>query len=291
MPVIPEFMIDCENMNTDFPYNLAIHKRRTSVSLHRHNFVEFSYTIKGRGLEIINGKCHEMLPGTFTFLLPYQVHEIQVNEGEEVEFYNCSMTLESFFDTGETGKLLNMLLFNEDDLPAHVRLPEGQSHIMDSLLKEMLHEFRSRTPWDKLLFRANLIKALVLFDRNRRGIIAMPEGKSSMNSQIWKAVHYVHTHYHEDIGLKDLAERFHFSVSYLSAAFRQHIGINFKDFLHETRIRHASSLLASTGMPVVDIAVEVGYKSYITFLRAFYDKHGVNPSDYRELKKQEHIAG
>lgn len=99
MRKIPEYLDECVNTHTDFPFNLEIHDRDTHMSVHRHNFAEFSYVIEGDGAELINGIRHDMLPGTFSLILPYQVHEIQVERGKSVRFFNCSMALDVFFRT------------------------------------------------------------------------------------------------------------------------------------------------------------------------------------------------
>jgi len=43
---------------------------------HRHNFIEFSYIVKGSGSELVNNKRHDLKPGTFSAILPYQVHSL-----------------------------------------------------------------------------------------------------------------------------------------------------------------------------------------------------------------------
>jgi transcriptional regulator GlxA family with amidase domain len=67
--------------------------------------------------------------------------------------------------------------------------------------------------------------------------------------------------------------------------FKQCLGISFYSFLMNLRIENACSLLASSKMSITDIAFEVGYSSYSTFVRVFHKQKGVSPVTYRRLIK------
>lgn len=59
---------------------------------------------------------------------------------------------------------------------------------------------------------------------------------------------------------------------------------NFNDFLHTHRLREAAGRLrdpASRCLPVLTIALDVGYGSIGPFNRAFRERFGVTPSEYR----------
>ncbi|PYI55639.1 helix-turn-helix transcriptional regulator [Paenibacillus flagellatus] len=67
-----------------------------------------------------------------------------------------------------------------------------------------------------------------------------------------------------------------------TSKFKRHTSLIFVQFLHEVRIRHACSLLVCTDMSVFDIAIEVGFGSYPSFLRIFLELNGVAPGEYRK---------
>ncbi len=59
---------------------------------------------------------------------------------------------------------------------------------------------------------------------------------------------------------------------------------NFNDFLHTHRLREAAVRLrdpATRRLPVLTIALDVGYGSIGPFNRAFRERFGVTPSEYR----------
>src|SRR5690606_32673826 len=99
----------------------------------------------------------------------------------------------------------------------------------------------------------------------------------------WKVLQYLHVHYQEDLSLESISRQFRVSPPYISRLFKEHVGQSFLTYLHELRIKSAASLLISTDMSISDIATEVGFESYRTFLRVFRDIRGQTPSEFREM--------
>lgn len=104
---------------------------------------------------------------------------------------------------------------------------------------------------------------------------------------MWEVIHYVYQNFKEDITLEMLAERFSYSVPYISVAFKQAVGENYYSFLERNRTAHACNLLIGTDMKITDVAYEAGFKSYPTFVRVFQARMGMSPTAYR---KREYIA-
>jgi len=60
---------------------------------------------------------------------------------------------------------------------------------------------------------------------------------------------------------------------------------NFNDFLNHYRIAQVTSQLGNVGdkpLPVLTLALESGFRSLSSFNKAFKDKHGVTPTEYRK---------
>jgi AraC-like DNA-binding protein len=278
-------------MNSNFPFHLSINHIGRGYESHRHDFLEFSYVIEGQGTETINGVAHAMKPGTFTFVLPYQIHEIFTESSAPLRLFNCMFGMNILFDTNTDMGLREILLESGDHFPSFVQFDLEQDEEMQVLLHTMMLEYNHDGLWKKALLRAKLVEILVRFDRLRRDVhqtSSVLKG-TSVQSKIWKVVNYIHHHYQDDdITLNGIADHFHFSASHLSECFKKSVGNNFVNFLHELRIRHACGLLSSTEMNISDIAMEVGYGSYKTFSRVFRNKKGMTPQSYRH-RNQVHL--
>jgi YesN/AraC family two-component response regulator len=99
-------------------------------------------------------------------------------------------------------------------------------------------------------------------------------------------INYIIDNYNdENLTLKELALKFNLSVPYLSRFFKIRTGYNFIDFLGIKRIEKAKILLIDTDTNIEQIGKMIGYYNSLTFRRAFRKYEGVNPSEYRDMKK------
>lgn len=84
-----------------------------------------------------------------------------------------------------------------------------------------------------------------------------------------------------DLSLTTVSSRFGMSEVYLSQFFKEHVGINFSDYVEQIRMDHAKTMLAETELPIQQIAGRVGYNSLNTFCRAFKRLNGVSATSFR----------
>ncbi|MFD2746376.1 helix-turn-helix domain-containing protein [Paenibacillus yanchengensis] len=252
---------------------------------HRHDFLEFSYVISGSGCEVINGIQHQMQPGTFTFVLPYQIHEIFTDPGQTLVLINCNFNMELLMEQNKEVSLFSLI--DREQPTSHIQLQHDDHRYMLQLLENMLKEYNENNRWKTALLQARLMEVLITFDRIRQqhhdgstNAIRQTESKSS----VWPIIYYIHQNYQEPLTLTELANRFSISLSRISEIIKETTGQSFVPFLHDVRIRHACSLLASTDMSITEIALEVGYGSFQTFSRVFRDTKGIVPKDYRRQK-------
>lgn len=283
MTLYPRYLIEYPNMDHLFPIHISVHNIKRKFPSHRHDFLEFSYVFEGSGYELINGVRHEMKPGTFTLVMPYQVHEIYV-ERSPLRLYNCNFEISLLQGTAIESGIKNILLETGSTLPSYAYLDEPAHQAMMHILQALESEYHGDGKWKYSLLRAKLTEALVIFDRSRPTLSAVSSKNSKMSSNkyIWDILQYIYSHYHNGISLSAVAKHFQFSSSHLSELFYEATGVHFVHFVREIRLRHATGLLISTDMSVVDISVEVGFGSYKTFARSFRNELGTTPQEYRK---------
>ncbi len=289
MTLIPMNLSSLPNTKDTFPINISINEIQSFYPAHRHDFLEFSLILEGKGVEIINGKRQELMPGVCSFILPYQIHEIHADPKHPIKLYNCAFNMDLMFkpflrDSGFTDLLLGGS--TQFEKPSSIHLDIVQRNNFISILTQMKKEFEDSEEWSNVLLESKLIELLIVFERNRqKSLVKSPNESIQCNKNIWEIIFYIHSNFHEDISLTYLANKFHISVSYLSELIKQHMGENFVSLLHEIRIRHACSLLVSTELPVLTVAMEVGYNSFKTFSRVFRKLKQTTPTLYREMNK------
>lgn len=262
-----------------FPFHLSINRVDLHFPSHRHDFLEFSLVVEGSGYETVNGEAHPMKPGTFTLLLPYQVHEIKANPGSPLILFNCMFGIELLGDPAE-----RLLLSDNNPFLTHYDLSVEHSEILRQKLQDMLREYELNDDiWKPLLLKGELQRILAFLHRLYPGSSQQPNISDlpSKTALPWTIMRYIYTRYREPLTLEQLGANFHCHPSRVTQILSQHLGVTFVALLQETRIRHACSLLSSTENKVTDIAFEVGYESFASFSRNFLKHVGVSPTIYR----------
>lgn len=86
-----------------------------------------------------------------------------------------------------------------------------------------------------------------------------------------------------ELSLPDLANHLGVSINQVSELLNVHAGLSFYDYVNGYRLKYACALLADPHchLRVLDIAFEAGYNNKNSFYRAFKDKLGVTPNQYR----------
>ena len=87
--------------------------------------------------------------------------------------------------------------------------------------------------------------------------------------------------------LADLACGCTLSVSRLSYLFKASTGLTVGMFRRNRRFRAAMRMLATTDMPIKQIASALGYHHTSSFIRAFELHTGVSPTEYRKYEIRE----
>lgn len=92
----------------------------------------------------------------------------------------------------------------------------------------------------------------------------------------------IHTHYDQDLTLKDLARLYFLNEKHLGRLFLRQTGRTFHQYLLEIRLAKAEELLKSTRMKAIDVAEACGFNSVAYFNRTFSAVYGVPPARYRK---------
>jgi AraC family transcriptional regulator len=84
-----------------------------------------------------------------------------------------------------------------------------------------------------------------------------------------------------DIRLPELAHECGLSVSHFTRAFRRSFGMSPYRWLLERRIDYAKALLATSDLPIANIALQSGFSDQTAFTRAFGRIVGDSPGRWK----------
>lgn len=272
------------------PFYIGIHEY-SYTQPHYHPFAEIGFILEGHGVETVNGRTHRISPGTLSFIPPHCLHEMNSDTDQPIRKYCCLFDMKllnkSDYDPGWAEWIHSI----GQSTPSHALLDFRTEQQIRHLFENMKTEY-DQTPQEGhvSILQARLTEAIILFRRTLGNTTPQPETKQpQQNEMIWEITHYLHMHFMEKITLNSVAQQFHFSSSYITRAFRTHMGISFLDYLHKLRIERATSLLTSTDMRILDISLEVGFDSFRTFSRVFKMMKGFSPTEFRKHFAQKQV--
>lgn len=265
----------------ELPLFIAHYALNHGYPNHHHEFAEISLVTKGRATEIVNGSEHPLAPGSICLLPPYHLHALRLDGNEPLHKFCCMFDMNMLFqpDFAELGHLLVRL---SDETKPFYDLPAEPFESIKSVLSALETEFVSDSLGKQGFMRVKLLEALYLFFRYHPGFVTFGQPVDATPEE-WDFVNYVNTHFMDDsISLEEVADKFGVSVYVVRGAFKRLIGKNFLEYLHQLRIRRASSLLSATDMSVAEIAYDVGFSSLRSFTRVFKEATGMSATDYRK---------
>ena len=150
------------------------------------------------------------------------------------------------------------------------------------------HEFQNRRIGSELMLQSLSAQLLVLVLRE----LATPVNTHNPSAQITEQKrddlmdNYFATHYGQDIGTQDLAQRLGVTPRQLSRIMQKRYGKTFCQHLLEIRLYHARNYLVTTELPLYRIAILCGFANQSSFATAFRKRMGCSPTQYRKSKQE-----
>ncbi|EFM09960.1 two component transcriptional regulator, AraC family [Paenibacillus curdlanolyticus YK9] len=149
----------------------------------------------------------------------------------------------------------------------HVNALESNQRIVD-LIKQVPN-------METLEDLSTLVKKLI------RSLVAGLNSQVPTHRTVQGALDIIHAKYHTNLTLDSVSKEVFVSNTYLSSLFKQELGINFLDYLHQYRIEHAKSLLRKN-YKMYAVAKMVGYQEERYFSMTFKKWTGLTPTQFKK---------
>ena len=105
--------------------------------------------------------------------------------------------------------------------------------------------------------------------------------KALQDSKIAKSLHLIHNEPEKQWTVDTLASTVAMSRTRFSVRFRDLVGESPMFYLAQWRLQKSLELLGDTRRPIQQVASQTGYLSPAAFTRAFHEKFGISPRQYR----------
>ena len=103
-----------------------------------------------------------------------------------------------------------------------------------------------------------------------------------VNEQTAEILQDMARHFTQDISLNMVAEKYHFSVAYLSRMIRKETGFSFSEILIGMRLMEAALYLKDDKIKIGLAGEKAGFKDYRYFSQVFKKVFGVSPGEFRK---------
>ena len=245
-------------------------KTEPPYSVERANLPSFLiiYTLSGSGVLETDGRQTVLGPGSCLFLDCMQHHCYYTPDGGSWEFLWAH-----FYGSGSMGYYR---LFSEHAIHS-VQL--GEDAALQELFQQMIRRQQNWKVHDEISNHADLVTIL---SRILLACSHMDPSESGMPDYIRRAAREVERNCTCGFSLHAMAERYGVSRFHFSRAFKQHMGMNFSEYVIYVRLRQAKELLRYTDDPVAEVASACGMPDVSYFIRLFRQREGITPLTYRK---------
>ena len=107
-----------------------------------------------------------------------------------------------------------------------------------------------------------------------------------ISEPLLSAITYLYDNMTEPIDANIMTRDLYTTKNILRSQFKEKLNASYKDILLQFRVRYAESLLATTNLPILDIAIESGFGSDRTMTRVFFNINGLSPGEFRKRQRR-----
>ncbi len=239
---------------------------------HIHQFPEIVYVKDGELEVTVDGVSETMRRGDIAIIPPFSSHSFYTPE--YVNRWVCVFSndfIKNFISDEQLNNRRERFVFSAS---------EGLLHYISDKTYDSEELFFKMSEEHILLFKATIFAIYEEYLRKTERTVARKHNKA-----LSAILLYISEHCKERISLRTLGAALGYSPKYVSLCLGEVEEMNLFFLVNSFRADEAKNLLINTDAKMVDIALECGYASERSFLRAFKQVTGVTPGEYRKNRR------
>lgn len=264
-----EFSHELIMPNVDLPFKMFRFEGQDGSYVrdkHWHRSVEIFAVLQGKLIFYLNDEGYSLGTGEFMLVNSNEIHSIDApNPNKTVVLQIPLKEFENYF-TGE-----QFIRFTHE--------PNARDGYVVALAEDIYTSYEEKQCGYDMKVKSLYYSLLHLLVTEYREPDMLKRDKKL--NQLSLITDYIKENFASELSLETLAESFRYSPAYLSRMFQKYAGINFKAYLASVRVEKAFQELANTGHTISQVAMNNGFPNSKAFAKAFREKYGILPSEYR----------
>ncbi len=225
---------------------------------------ELDFIISSNGASFVNGKRHELRPGTVIFAKPGATRK-------SILHFKCYYI---HFESDEASEFYGPLC----SVPDCLRIIDPNK--FQQIFEELITHSASNEPYSEWFISAKLCELFYLLCR---GATINTDDRRETSEAINLAVKYIDENYGGDVSLSALSRLTGYSPNYLHSLFTRIMGVTPQKYILSVRILNAKKQLAVTDKSLAEIAYDCGFSSQSYFNMQFKAATLLTPKEYRKV--------
>lgn len=256
----------------------------SDITLHSHNYYEILFCRTVVDVEYLVGSDrYRLQKGDIIIITPGVSHRPLLPERLQAPYRRDVIWISTEF----------MQSLQQMDLPGKETIPDKPLLLRTSgtrweylgdLFRWGVLEAEKKDPGWELVVLGNTAQVLAHIYRalHERQAEPLQAEKPELLDQV---MDYIESHLAEKITLADVARQFYISQSTITQTFRNKMGVSFYRCVTQRRLIAAKRMIEND-IPLESVSMQVGFKDYSSFYRAFKQEYGISPRQYRLLQAQ-----
>ena len=245
-----------------------------------HFEYEMILITSGKAAAAINHKTYLLEKGSLIFISRLERHNFHITE-EPYCRYVVSVSSNLIMSRIKETELISIFIQRPSDFNHVILLYQQLYSVIQPLIHKLSQEYSSQQTFFTSYSISLLVSILIELYRSHSECFPL-RSHSTMSDAVLNAQRYVNDHFHRKLTLQEIADANYVSRHALSLAFKEIVGITFKEYLLLFRMAEAKNLLVNTDLSVEQIAEQVGYVNVNNFVKIFKKFQHTTPLQYRK---------
>lgn len=234
------------------------------------------FIMRGKGKVVVRNKEYQIGEGQCFAIFPHQITYYEADAQDPWMYYWIG------FEGQWAEEMMGAAGLNDNSIAVHIPHADQVVALLRGLSPHMAEA-------DFFLMLTGQLHTLFYYLRRRHTSmrpVPFREVPTPMpNEYVRILLSIIETSYSERISVSALAQRLRLNRCYMTDLFRKHTGLSIKAYLHEYRLQRALLKLQHPKNTIKSIALESGFRDQLYFSRAFRERFGLSPQQYRAAEK------